>query len=197
MAALRTFIFIGRSGSGKGTQAELLIDQFAKRGEPVFYVETGEQFREFLKGDNYSVRLAKEISLAGNRQPDFMAIHMWAELLVNKLQDNFTHLLFDGSPRSLVEAEAMETAFGFYRRELVHVVALHVSHDCATLRLTKRGRSDDDKSGIKKRLAWYEKDVAPVLDYYRTNRRYRLVEIDGDHSVEEVHADILAQCDQA
>lgn len=196
MATSQTLIFIGRSGSGKGTQAELLIKRFAKRNEPVFYVQTGEQFRQFLESDSYSGRLAKTVSLAGNRQPDFLAIYMWADLLVNKFQDPLTHLLFDGSPRSLVEAQAMDTAFIFYQRELVHVIALHISHTCAADRLGKRGRNDDDEKGIQKRLEWYEKDVVPAIDYYRTNSRYHLVEIDGERSIEAVHADILVQCDQ-
>ncbi|HEY4476931.1 MAG TPA: nucleoside monophosphate kinase [Candidatus Paceibacterota bacterium] len=197
MTTPQTFVFIGRSGSGKGTQAKLLINRFVARGDKVFYVETGEQFRSFLTEDTYSSQLAKQVSLAGNRQPDFMAIYMWANLLVNRFGHALAHLFFDGSPRSLVEAQAMDTAFNFYQRDLVHVVALHVSHTCATDRLTKRGRSDDDEVGVKKRLAWYEQDVVPALDYYRTNPRYRLVEIDGERLIEEVHADILTKCDQA
>ena len=194
MALPQTFIFIGRSGSGKGTQAELLIHHFTERGEPVFYVQTGEQFRQFLARDSYSTQLAKAVSSVGNRQPDFLAIYMWADLLVNKFQGK-GHLFFDGSPRSLVEAQALDTAMTFYQRELVYVIALHISHTCATDRLTKRARHDDDESGIQKRLAWYDKDVAPALVYYRTNSRYRLVEIDGDRPIEVVHADILKQCE--
>src|SRR3989344_2795950 len=196
MTAPQSFIFIGRSGSGKVTQAELLIGRFAKRGEPVFYVQTGEEFRKFLERDNYSARLAKEISRAGNRQPDFLATYLWAEALVNKFQDQSAHLIFDGSPRSLIEAQAMDAALTFYQRELVHVIALHVSHTCAIDRLGQRGRSDDDETGVKKRLAWYEKDVVPALDYYRINPRYHLAEIDGERLIGEVHADILAKCDQ-
>ncbi|MFH1170542.1 MAG: nucleoside monophosphate kinase [Candidatus Vogelbacteria bacterium] len=195
MALPQTFIFIGRSGSGKGTQAELLIHRFTERGEPVLYVQTGEQFRQFLSRDSYSTQLAKVVSSAGNRQPDFLAIYMWADFLVNKFQGE-GHLFFDGSPRSLVEAQALDTAMAFYQRELVYVIALHVPHICATDRLTKRARHDDDESGIQKRLAWYDKDVAPALDYYQTNSRYRLVEIDGDRPIEAVHADILTQCGQ-
>ena len=196
MTSPQTFIFIGRSGSGKGTQAELLIKRFVERGESVFYAQTGEQFRQFLSNESYSTQLAKTVSSAGNRQPDFLAIYMWADLLVNKFQGE-GHLFFDGSPRSLVEAQALDTAMTFYQRALVHVIALHVSHVCATDRLTKRARHDDDAHGIGKRLAWYDKDVVPALDYYRTNSRYRLVEIDGDRPIEVVHADILTQCGQA
>jgi len=196
MAVLQTFIFIGRSGSGKGTQAELLIKHFTERGEPVFYVETGKHIRQWLATASYSSQLANEISLAGNRQPEFLADYMWAGLLLNQFQ-GIEHLIFDGTPRSLIQAETLDTAMIFYRRELVYVIALHVPHACATERLTKRGRSDDDDFGIQKRLTWYEKDVVLALDYYRDHSRYRLVEIDGERPVEMVHADILVQCDQA
>lgn len=195
MVPPQTFIFIGRSGSGKGTQADLLIQDFTSRGQKSFYIQTGDQFRKFLASDGYSAQMAKERSAAGTRQPDFMAIYMWADLLIKEFKDE-AHLIFDGTPRSLVEAQALDTALDFYKRELVHVIALHISHDCATARLTKRARGDDDAMGIKKRLAWYEKDVVPALDYYRTNPRYRLVEVDGERPVDDVHAEIFAQCDQ-
>ncbi len=195
MATPQTFIFIGRSGSGKGTQADLLIKRFATRSEPIFYAETGEQIRKFFAVDNYSSRLAKEVSASGNRQPDFMADYMWSNLLLNKFEGT-EYLIFDGTPRSLLQAQILDTAFIFYQRELIHVIALHISHACATGRLGKRGRNDDDEVGIKKRLEWYEKDVVPALDYYRTNSRYHLIEIDGERSIEDVHVDILAQCDQ-
>lgn len=196
MSSLQTFIFIGRSGSGKGTQADLLIKDFAERGQESFYIQTGDQFRKFLTSDSYSAQMAKMRSVAGTRQPDFMAIYMWAEVLIKEFKGGNLHLIFDGTPRSLVEAQALDTALDFYGRELVHVIALHVSHDCATSRLTKRGRNDDDEIGIKKRLAWYEKDVVPALDYYRTNSRYQLVEIDGERPIEDVHAEISNQCGQ-
>ncbi len=195
MASPQTLVFIGRSGSGKGTQAELLIKQFAARGEPVFYAETGEQIRKFFATGSYSSQLAQKVSLTGNRQPDFMADYMWSNLLLYQFQ-GVEHLIFDGTPRSLFQAQILDTAMAFYQRELVHVIALHVSHLCAADRLAKRGRNDDDEQGIGKRLAWYEKDVVPALDYYRTNPRYRLVEIDGERSIAEVHADILTQCGQ-
>ncbi len=196
MVPPQTFIFIGRSGSGKGTQADLLIKDFKDRSQESFYIQTGEQFRKFLATDSYSANKAKTRSAAGTRQPDFMAIYMWADLMIKEFKGGDMDLIFDGTPRSLVEAQALDTAFEFYGRELVHVIALHVSDDCATSRLTKRARSDDDEHGIKKRLAWYEKDVVPALDYYRTNPRYRLVEVDGERPIEEVHAEIFAQCDQ-
>lgn len=195
MASPQTFIFIGRSGSGKGTQADLLIKEFTKKGEEVFYVETGEEIRKLLATDSYSAQIAKKVSLAGIRQPDFLADYMWSGLLLNRFKGN-EHLIFDGTPRSLVQAQTLDTALDFYQRELVHVIALHVSPDCATNRLTRRGRNDDDESGIKNRLAWYEKDVVPALDYYRTNLRYRLVEVDGERPIAEVHDEIFAQCDQ-
>lgn len=196
MTVPQTFIFIGRSGSGKGTQAELLIRDFTRLGEEVLYVETGEQIRQWLATNSYSSRLAKEVSLAGNRQPDFLADYMWAGLLLNQFK-GFEHLIVDGTPRSLLQAQTLDTALAFYEREPVRVIALHVSNACATSRLTKRGRNDDDESGIGKRLAWYEQDVVPALAYYRTSSRYRLIEIDGERPIEVIHAEILAYCGQA
>src|SRR6185369_8914356 len=80
----QTFIFIGRSGCGKGTQAELLQKSLQEK-EPnaqIFYLETGANFREFIKGEKYSNTLARKIMEEGGRQPDFLAVWMWSHVLL-------------------------------------------------------------------------------------------------------------------
>ena len=75
---LQTFIFIGRSGCGKGTQVELLQEYIKKQDHKryAFYIETGARFRQFIKEHSLSSRLAAEIYKTGNRQPDFIAVWM-------------------------------------------------------------------------------------------------------------------------
>src|ERR1035437_11069256 len=100
----QAYIFIGRSGCGKGTQAELLIKNLENRGEKTLHVETGAFFREFIKKNLYTEVLAKNIVDSGGLMPEAMAINMWVSYLV----DNFTgkeQLIFDGAPRRLMEAE--------------------------------------------------------------------------------------------
>ncbi len=185
-----TFIFIGRSGSGKGTQAELLIKHLA--GAPVIYLETGRYVRELINQPTYSGHLAKAVSERGERQPDFIAIYLWADFLVNNFAGE--HLVFDGTPRSLVEAQALDTAIAFYKLEKPRVIFLDISAVRARARLVNRGRADDDQDGIEKRLGWYERDVEPVIDYYRRHSGYQFMRIDGDREVETIHGEIKKLC---
>ncbi|MBI2097894.1 MAG: nucleoside monophosphate kinase [Candidatus Vogelbacteria bacterium] len=189
-----TFIFIGRSGSGKGTQAALLIKHLqSQKAEPVIYLETGHYVRELINQPTYSGQLARAVSASGERQPDFLAIYLWANFLVNNLAGN-EHLVFDGTPRSLVEAQALDTAVAFYKSEKPRVIFLDISAVSARDRLANRGRPDDDKDGIEKRLGWYERDVEPVIDYYRRHSGYQFARIDGDQAVAAIHEEIKKLC---
>lgn len=191
---LHTIIFIGRSGCGKGTQADLLkerIKELDKEDRQILYVETGDHFRQFIRGDSLSSRISKEINDAGERQPDFMASWMWTNVLIEELGDNM-HLVFDGAPRALSEAHMMTSAFNFYKRDKPIVIYINVSRDWSEKRLLARGRADDvTLAKIDKRLDWFDKDVMPAVEYFRQNPYYRFFEIDGEQTIEEVHSDIL------
>lgn len=189
-----TFIFIGRSGSGKGTQAELLINHLrGLNSTPTVYLETGRYVREFINRSTHSGRLAKAVSESGSRQPDFLAIYLWSDWLINNLAGD-ENIVFDGTPRSLVEAQALDTALTFYQRVKPQVIFLDVAPDRARDRLKERGRHDDDNAGIEKRLSWYENDVAPVLDYYRQNPKYLFTQINGHQTIEAINNEIVKLC---
>jgi len=185
-----TFIFIGRSGSGKGTQAELLIKHLTQtQSAPVVYIETGRHFRDLINQPTYSSQLAKAVSEKGDRQPDFLADYLWSDFLIHKLKGG-EHLVFDGTPRSLVQAQTLDTAMTFYGCGQPIVIFLDVSVEHAHARLVTRGRHDDHEEGIRKRLEWYERDVAPVIDYYRAHPNYQFVQIEAEQSIEVIHEEI-------
>ena len=73
----QAFVFFGRSGCGKGTQAKLLSDFLKSQGKEVIYTETGSQFREFMKSESYSSRLVGEILKEGALIPVFLPIWIW------------------------------------------------------------------------------------------------------------------------
>ena len=127
---LQTFIFIGRSGCGKGTQVALLQEYIQKQDHErhIFYIETGERFRQFIKEHSLSSRLAAEIYKTGNRQPDFIAVWMWSHLLVERMTGE-EHVIFDGTPRSFHEAQIIDTAITFYNRQRPHVIYLNISRE--------------------------------------------------------------------
>lgn len=187
-----TFIFIGRSGCGKGTQVELLQKYLAEKfpQDEVFYLETGERFRNFIKEHTYSSELSRKVYESGDRQPSFLAIWMWAHLLVESFKGT-EHLIIDGSPRAYTEALAMDTALKFYGRR-AYVVHLNVSRKWSEERLLNRGRGDDlDATKVKKRLDWFENDVAPAIEYFRTNDDYNFIDVNGEQSMEEVYKEMM------
>ncbi len=188
----QAFILIGRSGSGKGTQGALLIAalQKADSGRGVCHIETGAEMRRFIHGETPTQKMAKHITEIGGLQPEFIAIHQWTNALVNRYNAT-DHLIFNGSPRKLHEAGALDSIFSFYGIEKPWVLYLKVDHDEIYKRLLKRGRNDDTREGISRRLAWYETDVAPTVEFYRTNPNYRFLDIDGGGPVDVIHAGIM------
>lgn len=191
-----TVIFIGRSGCGKGTQGNLLKEWINGRDlhkRQILYIESGNNFRQFIRGNNHSAKHALEIYEKDERQPDFLACYLWGEQLINELHDDM-HLIFDGAPRSQSEAVLLTSAVDFYKREDPRVIYINVSRKWSEEKLLARGRSDDRTlEKIEKRLDWFESDVMPAIEFFRTNPRYKFLEINGEQTVEKVHQDIISQ----
>jgi adenylate kinase family enzyme len=189
----QTFIFIGRSGSGKGTQAKLLIE-YLKSIDPersIFYLETGEVFRKLVAGESHTSKLAAEIYKKGALQPEFLAVWAWSNVFVENLIGG-EHLVIDGTPRKPREAHVLDSAMSFYERLNPNVIHVSVSREWSTEKLTARMRGDDTPLDIENRLNWFDTDVAPAIDYFRNNAYYAVHEVNGEQPIEKVHADILA-----
>ena len=188
----QTFIFIGRSGCGKGTQAALL-QKLIKEKDPtgeIFYLETGAHFRQFITEKGYTSLLSNNIYKIGERQPDFLAIWIWSDVLIENFKST-EHAIFDGITRSLPEAMIFTTAMEFYNRHVM-VIHINVSRKWSEERLLARGRMDDKtKEDIDKRLNWFDTDTAPALEYFNVNPRYTLLDINGEQTIEEVHTEIV------
>jgi len=192
---LQTFIFIGRSGCGKGTQVGLLQEHIKKQDHKrhIFYIETGERFRQFIKEHSLSSRLAAEIYKAGNRQPDFIAVWMWSHLLVEKMTGE-EHIIFDGTPRSFQEAQILDTAITFYNRQRPQVIYLNISRQTSKARMMARRRMDDiNEEEIERRLNWFESDVLPAVEYFRKYSKYNFTELDGDQPIDTVQQELLSK----
>lgn len=190
----QTFIFIGRSGCGKGTQGKLM-ERVLHQNDPVrnvYYLETGERFREFIKGKSYTSRLSRETYERDDRQPDFLAVWMWSHLFVENLNGE-EHLIIDGTPRSLGEAQVLSTALEFYKRK-AYIIHLNVSRSWAERHLLARGRSDDATiEKIDKRLNWFDRDALPAIEYFRHHPDHHFIEVSGEQPIERVHAEIVKQ----
>lgn len=189
-----TYIFVGKSGCGKGTQADLLRAYYKKtfpKGQ-FFSLETGAKFRDLAAQKNYTSSLAKKINDVGGLQPEFLCVAFWGDLFIKNMVAD-TALFIDGSPRKLYEAYILDGALEFYNRKDIFVIYLETTSDEVTERLLKRGRADDTPSGIAQRLRWYETDVVPSINFFRENPRYRFLTINGTQPIEKVHADIIRE----
>lgn len=189
------FMFIGRSGSGKGTQSELLKQVLEKRygRGSVFYFATGDCFRSLTSQPAlYTGKLVNEKVLsAGDKAPDALTIWCWTKEFVNRLQPT-QHIILDGTPRTVLEAKTMDELMSFYNRKRVFPIWLDVSYEWAYERLAARGRADDKSETIKNRLAYYPKHVEPTVRYYQEESPNKLFRMNGEQTVEKVHQDIVA-----
>ena len=196
----QTIIYIGRSGSGKGTQISLL-QAFLKQQNPAIpslQIETGQYFRTFIEEKSITAEFSKDIYLQGKRQPDFLAISMWGYVLC-KDYTGVEHLMFDGAPRSPAEAHVVEDALSFYNRfddkafVKPKVIYLDVSSDWSMTRMHERARIDDKTfEQLQIRTKWFETEVMGAIDFFKNNPKFDFIHIQGEKTIEEVHADIVS-----
>lgn len=188
----KTFILIGRSGCGKGTQGALISEYLNKNdaNRKTLYIQTGSEYREFIKGDSETQKLSKNIYDVGGLQPEFLSVYMWVNVLVkNYIKEE--NIIFDGTPRRFHEAGVLDSIFDFYNIKDIYAINIEISEEESVKRLMSRGRIDDTKDEIKKRLSWYETDVVPAINFYRDNSRYKFLNINGERSPEEIHKEII------
>jgi len=207
----RNIIFLGRSGSGKGTQAELLMKKFSLAN-----IDTGDILRKLTKrSDKFGKTVLKTIS-HGKLVPIWLVIYCWLDQLL-KIPSK-KGIIMEGSPRQLEEAKTLEEVFSWLGRENFKVVYLQTSAKEVTRRLLTRRicskcgkefslnftpnlkkcsscggklirRKDDYPKAIKNRMLFFQKKILPVINYFRKKRI--VIEVNGEGSVEEIHKRIL------
>ena len=186
-------ILFGPPGSGKGTQAESLIEKYQ-----ILHISTGDLFR-YEMGNNTPLGLkAKEYMAKGELVPDEVTIGM----LKNKVNSNpgARGIIFDGFPRTIAQAEALDS---FLKEKETHVsvlVALDVPDEELVVRLLNRGKSsgradDNDEQIIRNRIQVYKSETAPVFDYYAASGKSVL--INGVGSIQEIFDRLCEAIDQA
>ena len=190
MNTAKTYVFFGIVGAGKGTQIELLTKLLAARdGKKLVYAYPGAEYRAITAGDSLTGSLVRSKLQRGELQPDFLTISVFTKVLIDQMTDD-CHLIADGYPRTLGQAEAFNDAMRFYGREQVQVVYIEVSKEEVTRRMKLRNRSDDTDEGIARRFHEYETNVIPSMKALG-HKGYGFHTINGEQSVEAVHADIV------
>jgi adenylate kinase len=188
----QTFIFFGPSGCGKGTQAKLLMEELKKKDPErnILYIETGQKFRELALGDSLTAQKIKKILGEGELMPVFLPIWIWAGNLMENVAGN-EHIFMDGMSRKLVEANVLDSALKFYDRKNPVVISFEVSDEWAKKLMRGRGRADDTEEEMNKRLAWYKENTVPAIEYFKNDPDYRFIAINGEHTIEEVHQELM------
>ncbi len=188
------YIFYGKAGSGKGTQAELLQKHLEENGRKVIYIETGGLFREFVETNtSFAAQRTKTVIDSGQLMPAFFPIYLWSKAMIENY-DGTQDLVLDGVTRLIEEAPILESALSFFQVDKKLVFNIHISDDTAQSRLAIRheGRADDaDSTKIQKRLDWYAKNVMPVLEYYKKGTMITVHDVDGEPDVVGVQKQIL------
>lgn len=190
---LQTVIFYGKSGSGKGTQAQLL-KQFLKERDParrVLYIETGAAFRTFAQKDNFTARLVKKTLEEGGLLPEFLPVWIWTQFFIDNIEEN-GHIILDGLARRPDEVPILAKALEFYNRSAPQIIFLTLTDQEAVERLRARGRSDDEEAEIRKRLQWFNDNVTPAVQAWHKFPEVVVHEISSTPPIEEVHQIILS-----
>jgi adenylate kinase len=180
-------LVLGPQGSGKGTQAKRIK---ATYGIP--HIATGDMLREMRGIDN---ELGRELTAVMDRG-DLVSDEMMIELIRSRLSrgDTTGGFVLDGFPRTMPQAEALDELLRDLDRELGVVFDFQVPGREVLLqrmlqRAAEEGRTDDKPEAIERRLELYERETAPLVEYYRTHQA-NVVGIHADRSVEEVFAEI-------
>ncbi|TSC86189.1 MAG: Uncharacterized protein G01um10148_695 [Parcubacteria group bacterium Gr01-1014_8] len=189
-----TVVFFGISGSGKGTQADLLERFLTGKdsGRGVNRAEMGGLLREFFKTDTPLAKRARKIVEAGGLLPSFMPIFMLAEHL-NPIFHGTEHLILDGVCRRPAQSELVDEIVRFYEGDNLQAIVLELSPAAARARLSARGRVDDaSEAAMTSRFAWYEQHVVPAIKRLE-ELGWKIHRVNGEPDIQTIHKDILTR----
>lgn len=189
-----TLIIMGRSGSGKGTQINLLKEAYraAHADSEILHFEPGNLYRSIVKSDSYSGKKVKELTSAGKLVPDFITNGLFISHMVDEIVSDEQLLIFDGYPRSVNQAEFLDQGLKYYGREEATVVHFHVSEAEVRARLAARGRGDDvDESALNTRIEFYNKSVLPSIEWYKNHPDYTYIEVNGEGDIDTIQQSII------
>ncbi len=187
MGQTTRLVIFGRQGAGKGTQCARLVERYG-----VVHISTGDMLRAERAANTELGQRAGEIMDAGGLVGDDIMIPIAANRIAE--DDAATAgFVLDGFPRTIDQAEGLFHALG--RTPLHAAIDLEVPLDEVTARMKARGRTDDTDEAIAQRLALYEQETRPVLDWFA--ERGVLVTVDGLGTEDEVTERLVAAIDAA
>ena len=175
-------ILFGPPGSGKGTQAKKLVEHYN-----LYHISTGDMFRGEIKGKTELGLLAISYISKGELVPDEVTIKM----LNKRVEDNpnVEGFIFDGFPRTIAQAEALDALLSDKNTQVSAMIALEVDDEILVQRLLERGKTsgrkdDADETVIRKRIKVYYDETAILKGYYQKQDKY--FGVDGVGEVTEI-----------
>ena len=184
-------IIFGAPGSGKGTQSDLIIKEYG-----VEHISTGDVLRSEIKNGTALGKTAATYINDGKLVPDSLIIDMLASVLDAKGKD-IKGVIFDGFPRTIPQAEALNTMLAERGEEVSTVIGLEVDDNELIKRIIARGqtsgRADDNEETAKKRLETYCSQTLPLKEFYKKAGKYAMIQ--GMGSIESIFGDIKKAID--
>ena len=184
-------VIFGAPGSGKGTQSERIVEKYG-----INQISTGDVLRAEIKNGTELGKTAKGYIDQGQLIPDELMIDILASVF-DSFKDS-KGVIFDGFPRTIAQAEALKKMLAERGQDVSVMVDLDVPEEELMVRLIKRGkdsgRADDNEETIKKRLHVYHSQTAPLIDWYKNEKKYQ--HINGLGTMEGIFAEICEAVDK-
>ncbi len=167
-------VIFGAPGSGKGTQSDKLIEHYH-----LYHISTGDVLRDNISRGTDLGKTAKGYIDQGQLVPDELIINILAQVLDDNKDKASEGVIFDGFPRTIPQAEALEQLLADRGTQIDAVVGLEVPEEELIKRILLRGkmsgRSDDNEETARKRLDTYHNQTSPLKAYYEQQGKYRAI----------------------
>lgn len=182
-------VLFGAPGSGKGTQSEKLIEEYG-----LHHISTGDVLRRQIKEGTELGKIADSYISKGQLIPDDLMVSILRDELAQNVAEG-KGVIFDGFPRTIPQAEALEKMLEEMGRELNGVVGLEVPEAELVERMLQRGkltgRTDDNLETINNRLKVYHNQTEPLKNHYIGKGKY--MRVDGHGKIDDIFSDIASQ----
>ncbi len=179
---MTNLVLFGKPGAGKGTQAAFLKDKYN-----LVHISTGDIFRYNIKNETKLGKLAQSYMDKGDLVPDEVTIQMLQEEV--EKNPNAEGFIFDGFPRTIAQAEALDAFLTSKGMRIHGTLALEADDEVLIKRLVERGKvsgrtDDQDEEKIRNRFTEYNEKTAPLIAFYQAQGKYHAV--NGIGTIEEI-----------
>ncbi len=180
---MKNIVLFGKPGAGKGTQASVLKEKFE-----LVHISTGDVFRYNISNQTELGILAKSYMDKGELVPDSVTINMLSDE-VDRSITQAKGYIFDGFPRTIAQAEALDAFLSEKGMQVDATIALEADEDELTARLLERGKTsgrtdDTDETKIRTRFAEYNAKTAPLIEFYK--KQNKLYSVNGIGEIDQI-----------